>query len=823
MARKWTTGFELQSASDGVEWSQGFGTPAISTTVKHSGSASFRANPTSATAYFRKNGIEAVFPIATAQNGYIRFYLRIASAPDAQCTIIRVLDDGGTVKVSMRLNTDRTLELWENSSPAQIGSDSPALDIDTWYRIEIAIVSSNINRFTDISARIDGVDFAAASGLSISYSTGDIRLDIGATSVCTTDLYFDDVAVNDSSGSNETSYPGEGHVICLRPDGNGDNVGMGSRGGTDSGADWSQVDEVTPDDATTYYILPDNNDILEVTVEDPVGAGIGTGDTVKFVQVLSRQRAATSSVMGYNNRIKSASGATVLETNDLGGSSTNWITEDRPGRNAVAYVDPTTGSAWTVTGTNSLSNMQIGQRARDAAPDVWLTALWAMVEYVPSSGGVTVNAATQSIAASIAAIGIVTGALLAPSVQAATFSVPPATVAIVENVTVTPSAQALSAFLPSATVAISETVSAGSQAASFSVPPATITAVQNVTVSASAQVLTLSVPSATVSTQQNADVSANAQVVTFSVPAPTVTGIQNVTVSASPQVLTASLPVASVRVSETVLAAVQTATFSIPSASVTGSASVPASVQTLTLSVPAYTVVAQEEAADPEFGMYYGSIGYGQAAFGGFVAPVQGSAIVSAAVQSLSFTIPAPTVTAVQNVTVAPSGQSVTFSVPPATAVVSVDVSAGVQVLTVSVPPYTVQAETGITVSPSAQLLTASLPAPTVSTGVVVSASPVSATFVANAPVVASGAAISPSPLTLTFSVPAYTLPMWSQVPRAGDETWSEEDRNSNADYNAVSRASDATYAEVARASDSSYNAVPRASDDDWSVINRNE
>ncbi|MEK7071553.1 MAG: hypothetical protein AAB943_01290, partial [Patescibacteria group bacterium] len=61
---------------------------------------------------------------------------------------------------------------------------------------------------------------------------------------------------------------------------------------------------------------------------------------------------------------------------------------DRP-FSLTSYTDPTTTVAWTVTGTNSLANMQVGVTAIDADPDMNITSISAVVEYVlatPSSG-----------------------------------------------------------------------------------------------------------------------------------------------------------------------------------------------------------------------------------------------------------------------------------------------------------------------------------------------------------------------------------------------------------------------------------------------------
>ena len=44
MARLWSSGFELQSVTSGVEWDTTTGLPTIDTTTKRSGAASLNSN-----------------------------------------------------------------------------------------------------------------------------------------------------------------------------------------------------------------------------------------------------------------------------------------------------------------------------------------------------------------------------------------------------------------------------------------------------------------------------------------------------------------------------------------------------------------------------------------------------------------------------------------------------------------------------------------------------------------------------------------------------------------------------------------------------------
>jgi hypothetical protein len=122
--------------------------------------------------------------------------------------------------------------------------------IDTWYEIELTgHIDNSAGTYT---LKIDGV-IPSKSGGGTMTGTG-LDLQNGATTTAnnilignaTVDTYIDDLVI-DSAGSDI----GLGQVETLYPDGAGDFSEM-TRGGADSGANWSQVDEATHNSDTDY-------------------------------------------------------------------------------------------------------------------------------------------------------------------------------------------------------------------------------------------------------------------------------------------------------------------------------------------------------------------------------------------------------------------------------------------------------------------------------------------------------------------------------------------------------------------------------------------
>ena len=372
MSRLWSSGFELQSVTSGDEFDTVNGSPTIDTTTKRSGAASLRVNVSSSTAsiyhQFSADFVET-------DDIFVRFYLRIATAPGTLTSICQLWDDNpANARLSVRLNANRTLELWDDyggGTPAQIGSDSSALSLDTWYRIECAYKNSD----TKFALFIDGtsvVDAAANTEFS-----QPARLQLGVMTSTTADLYFDDVACNISTGTYEVGYPGEGKIVHLMPNAAGDN--------NPTAGDWDSVDEVPPSDADDMD-LDETTTIADLNCASSSSAGIGAGDAIKLVQVgIRARREGTSGANSYQTRIKSQASGTVVTGTTTSLNASSFQTHDDVAPRVyklTSYTNPQGTGGWTPT---LLDTMQIGVTPPDATPDLLVSSIWALVAYIPAS------------------------------------------------------------------------------------------------------------------------------------------------------------------------------------------------------------------------------------------------------------------------------------------------------------------------------------------------------------------------------------------------------------------------------------------------------
>lgn len=313
---------------------------------------------------------------------WFRFYFRLTTAPSADNQICNIRNSSGVRLIFIVLNSSGALELWDEDG--QIGSDSAALTTNTWYRVEIRTNGAGVGANDIVEAQIDGSVFATSSTRDL--STGVFNFSVGgnlnAEAQTQADWCFDDMAVNDSSGSFQNDYPGEGEIIHLRPNGVGDN--------SDWTGDYTSIDEVTPDDATTVITSNTLNQIEDVTLDD-TPAAMDTTDVINCVQVgvHSSLDDATGADPNFVVRIKASPGGTVEESANLGPTSTVFTTwKPQAPRNPGLTLYDLPGASATAWTKADLDTAQIG--VRETATDthnVRVSTLWLLVDHKPGVAG----------------------------------------------------------------------------------------------------------------------------------------------------------------------------------------------------------------------------------------------------------------------------------------------------------------------------------------------------------------------------------------------------------------------------------------------------
>lgn len=329
MARLWSSGFELNSTTAAMEWDTVTGT-IQATTVRTGG---FAGAVTSATSGTFKGFIYRYAAADANGPNWLRFYLNITANPNADTTIAGIQRNAGFENLTLKLTTTGTLKLFTQDGATQIGSASSALNTAQWYRIEMKMDNSPATGAKVGELQIDGSVIATSSTLTSTNMTGGANvINLGVNlegEACTTvNINFDDVAMNDSTGSFQNSYPGAGQIVHLKPNAAGDNNSFTVAVGGTAGAanNFTRVNEIPPDDATSYNGAVLSGNIDDFNIDDTPGA-IGSNDTINVVAVGVRYRAVVAAAeAAFKTRIKKTAAGTVSSSAAITPNATTWKT-----------------------------------------------------------------------------------------------------------------------------------------------------------------------------------------------------------------------------------------------------------------------------------------------------------------------------------------------------------------------------------------------------------------------------------------------------------------------------------------------------------------
>ncbi len=327
---------------------------------------------------------------STLLNGplYARGYLNIQALPSASNTIMNFSGSSlvnTTVRCSIMLTSNSTLSLM-NDTGVQIGSDSPALNVNQWYRIELKTDTTAASGSRVIEASIDGVVFATSSAQSHSGSFScTFGGNLAAEAQTAGEWWWDDICINDSTGSYQNSYPGSGRIIHLRPNATGDANGFLAQVGGTAGStnNFTRVLDITPNDATDYNASPTQG---AEDLFDCDASGLGSTDTVNTVLVGARftDLVAADATAALQLEIMKTSGGTKQLSATRIPNITSWQTNGNSAPRLyplVTYTDPD-GAVWTPA---MLDSMQIGYIISTAGTSsIAVSAVWASIDYTPA-------------------------------------------------------------------------------------------------------------------------------------------------------------------------------------------------------------------------------------------------------------------------------------------------------------------------------------------------------------------------------------------------------------------------------------------------------
>lgn len=279
---------------------------------------------------------------------WVRFAVFIHPLASTQEYVFAAMRDAGIV--------DQTCLTWDPTTASirarrdvaiggtLLATGSTPMPPDSWHVIDWRVQITSGTAGT-VEVWLDGNRIINFSGDNTQTSTLNVQfllLGMMGTIGTATGIYvaYDDIAINDTAGTVNNGRAGDGRVVLLSPSGAGSTTQF-VRGGTDTGANFSQVNEVPPS-LTQYVGSPTvGNRDLYALADLPVVV-----QSINVVEVLAL--AQNSDAGGGSLAPTLKSGATTNEATVIGlSTSAGYIT----GR---WETDPNGGGAWTAAAVNAL-------------------------------------------------------------------------------------------------------------------------------------------------------------------------------------------------------------------------------------------------------------------------------------------------------------------------------------------------------------------------------------------------------------------------------------------------------------------------------------
>lgn len=320
--------------TDGAEMGDNIGYAttnfAASTSQKRSGNYSYYAN----------DAVGLLMAINPANEIYVRF--GYYTDTETQNSLFAWQSDSSTVLGNLTLE-NYLLKLKVGASI--VASSAGSFSKNTWYLFEVHIKIADSGGVIEV--KVDGLTWFNYSGDTKPSTASNISHLRFAKQY--NGVYFDDIAVNDTTGAVDNSWCGDGHAIALVPNANGD---LSQLTGSDGNStdNYLLVDE-TPSNSDTDYVegsTVDQKDLYNLSA-----SGLSN---VNILRVWGESRSKDTTTAGGLLAITLKTEGTEYDSGDIA-LSTSYAAVKGP----EYRVNPQTGVAWTVA---ELDALQVGPKTR---------------------------------------------------------------------------------------------------------------------------------------------------------------------------------------------------------------------------------------------------------------------------------------------------------------------------------------------------------------------------------------------------------------------------------------------------------------------------
>jgi hypothetical protein len=210
-----------------------------------------------------------------------------------------------------------------------------------WYLIEAHLKLGSSNGVVEV--KMDGNLMLQYTGNTNPNSRSAITRVTFANTMNVT--FWDDIAINDTSGSEDNSWCGDGRIVLLKPNANGDT----NQWTPSSGNNYECVDEGFPANDDTDYVTTDTTN--QKDLYNLENWSLPSNSIIKRVWAIARAKKTSSDLASINIGLKTNSQEYWMA------SDTPLITTYKNYYGNQYTKNPATSNDWTI---DDINNLQVG-------------------------------------------------------------------------------------------------------------------------------------------------------------------------------------------------------------------------------------------------------------------------------------------------------------------------------------------------------------------------------------------------------------------------------------------------------------------------------
>ena len=269
----------------------------------------------------------------------VGFAFNPSQSVSSQADIVNIYDISNK-QCSLRINASNGLEFHTfpgGTDTLIASSDAGVISINTYQYIEIKVVFSTSSTGS-VAVQLNGENVITVTGIATSSSGNNYANVVGLLGFVgfSGGIYlFDDLYVCDGSGTVNNDFLGDVAVQLLLPNGDGSENDFSQVGGT-SGENYTSVNEVPPDDDSSYVYSSNPGDIDSYTM-----TSVGSPTAIVGVQIVASARKDDSSTrvlaLGFGN-------SSTFDFDDGNSLTSSYLMYTQP-----YDENPLTSAAWTIS------------------------------------------------------------------------------------------------------------------------------------------------------------------------------------------------------------------------------------------------------------------------------------------------------------------------------------------------------------------------------------------------------------------------------------------------------------------------------------------